>query len=116
MVAPEPGEPLLLYIEATTEVTSMVLVAERPKPKQPPKGAPAARSRSLDPDPTKGPCDQEAFGSQLPDPTLCPKPQIGSRLLEVPSGLEDQEVSRSQSPLQVLIASTSLGPSSQRCP
>jgi hypothetical protein len=30
MVAPEPGEPLLLYIVATAEAVSMVLVAERP--------------------------------------------------------------------------------------
>jgi hypothetical protein len=28
MVAPEPGEPLLLYITATSETVSMVLVAE----------------------------------------------------------------------------------------
>jgi hypothetical protein len=32
MVAPEPGEPLLLYIVATSEAVSMVLVAERPDP------------------------------------------------------------------------------------
>jgi hypothetical protein len=32
MVAPEPGEPLLLYIAVTTKVVSMVLVVERPKP------------------------------------------------------------------------------------
>jgi hypothetical protein len=32
MVAPEPGEPLLLYIAATSEAVSMVLVAERPDP------------------------------------------------------------------------------------
>jgi hypothetical protein len=32
MVALEPGEPLLLYIMATAEVVSMVLVAERPEP------------------------------------------------------------------------------------
>jgi hypothetical protein len=32
MVALEPGEPLLLYIAATSEVVSMVLVAERPDP------------------------------------------------------------------------------------
>jgi hypothetical protein len=32
MVAPEPGEPLLLYIAATSEAVSMVLVAERPGP------------------------------------------------------------------------------------
>jgi hypothetical protein len=33
MVAPEPGEPLLLYITATIDVVSMVLVAERRDPK-----------------------------------------------------------------------------------
>jgi hypothetical protein len=32
MVAPKPGEPLLLYIMATSEAVSMVLVAERPDP------------------------------------------------------------------------------------
>jgi hypothetical protein len=32
MVAPEPGEPLLLYIVATSDAMSMVLVAERPNP------------------------------------------------------------------------------------
>jgi hypothetical protein len=48
MVALEPTEPLLLYIAATTEVLSMVLVMERPEPQQTqvPKGAPAAGSRS----------------------------------------------------------------------
>jgi hypothetical protein len=30
MVAPEPGEPLLLYITATANAISMVLVVERP--------------------------------------------------------------------------------------
>jgi hypothetical protein len=48
MVAPEPGEHLLLYIAAKGEVVSMVLITERPKPKQPQalKGAPAAGSGS----------------------------------------------------------------------
>jgi hypothetical protein len=32
MVAPEPGEPLLLYIAATSEAVSMVLVTEQPDP------------------------------------------------------------------------------------
>jgi dsDNA-binding SOS-regulon protein len=32
MVAPEPSEPLMLYIAATSEAVSMVLVAERPDP------------------------------------------------------------------------------------
>jgi hypothetical protein len=35
MVAPEPGEPLLLYIMAIADAVSMVLVMERPKPHQP---------------------------------------------------------------------------------
>jgi hypothetical protein len=34
MVASKPGEPLLLYITATAEAMSMVLVAERPEPCQ----------------------------------------------------------------------------------
>jgi hypothetical protein len=32
MVVPEPGEPLLLYIAATSEAVRMVLVTERPDP------------------------------------------------------------------------------------
>jgi hypothetical protein len=32
VVAPEPGEPLLLYIAATAEAVSMVLVVERSEP------------------------------------------------------------------------------------
>jgi hypothetical protein len=35
MVAPEPGEPLLLYIMATSEAVSMVLVTEWPDPHAP---------------------------------------------------------------------------------
>jgi hypothetical protein len=92
MIAPEPGEPLLHYIMAIAEVVSMVLVTERLEPRQAqaPKGAPAARSRSQGSDPTEGPRAQEASRSQLPEPTLSPKPQIGYRLPEVPSGPEDQ--------------------------
>jgi hypothetical protein len=35
MMAPEPGEHLLLYITATVEVVSMEMVTERPEPNQP---------------------------------------------------------------------------------
>jgi hypothetical protein len=35
MVAPKPGEPLLLCIVATAEAVSMVLVAELSEPPQP---------------------------------------------------------------------------------
>jgi hypothetical protein len=50
MVASEPNELLLLYIMATAEVVSMVLVAERQEPKKPQalKGAPVTGSGSQD--------------------------------------------------------------------
>jgi hypothetical protein len=35
MVAPEPRDPILLYIAATAEAVSMVLVIERLEPPQP---------------------------------------------------------------------------------
>jgi hypothetical protein len=35
MVAPEPGEHMMLYIMATAEVMSIVLVVERSESKQP---------------------------------------------------------------------------------
>jgi hypothetical protein len=97
MVALEPGKPLLLYVVATTEVMSMVLVTERPEPRQHQalKGAPVADSGSQDPNPTGGPVDKEASGSQIPEPTLSPEPQIGSQLPEAASGPEDQGASES---------------------
>jgi hypothetical protein len=65
MVAPEPGEHLLLYIVATAEVMSMVLVTEQTEPQQPQalKGASTTESGSQDPDPVEGPHDQEASES-----------------------------------------------------
>jgi hypothetical protein len=79
MVALKPGEPLLLYITTTIEVVSMVLVIERLEPKQPQalKGAPVVGYGSQDPNSAEGPCDQKDSGSQLPEPTLSPEPQIG---------------------------------------
>jgi hypothetical protein len=52
MVDLEPSEPLLLYIAATTEVVSKVLVAERQEPQQPQvsKGAPPVGFGSKDQD------------------------------------------------------------------
>jgi hypothetical protein len=48
MVAPEPSEPLLLYITATAKVVSMVLVMEQLETQQPQvlKGAYVGGSRS----------------------------------------------------------------------
>jgi hypothetical protein len=65
MVATKPGKTLLLYIKATAKVVSMVLIVERPELKQPRalKGANAVGSGSQDPDPAKGPRDQEASRS-----------------------------------------------------
>jgi hypothetical protein len=85
---------------AKAEVVSMVLVVEPPESKQPQalKGTPVAVSGSQDPDPMEGPRDQEAFESQILEPTLSPKPQSGSWLPEVPSGPEDQHASGSQIP------------------
>jgi hypothetical protein len=49
LVAPEPEEPLYLYIAAAAEAVSMVLVVERPAPEsQEPEGlGPAARGRTI---------------------------------------------------------------------
>jgi hypothetical protein len=57
MVVPETDEHLLLYITTIAEVVSMVLVTERPEPKQPQalKGAPTVGPGSQDPDPAEGP-------------------------------------------------------------
>jgi hypothetical protein len=63
MVAPEPDEPLLLYIVATADVVSMVLVAERPEPRQQkePKAEEAAGSR-----PMEAPQPQNLATRQIP--------------------------------------------------
>jgi hypothetical protein len=57
MVASEPREPLLLYVAATVEGVSMVLVVERPEPPQPQetKDASANDSRSQDLEPAGSP-------------------------------------------------------------
>jgi hypothetical protein len=69
MVAPEPGEPLLLYIVATVEAVSMVLVTERPDPHTPFElgSSSASGSGSQDPGPAEELRAREAAGSQLPE-------------------------------------------------
>jgi hypothetical protein len=49
LVAPEPKEPLYLYIAAAAEAVSMVLVVERPTPEsqEPEDSGPAARVRTI---------------------------------------------------------------------
>jgi hypothetical protein len=109
MVVSELGEHLLHYIMATAEVMSMVLATEGSEPKLPQvsKGAPAAGSGSQDLGPAEGPRDQEAYGSQILEPTQSHEPQMGFWLSEAPSGPKDQEASVSK------ISEPTLGPDSQ---
>jgi hypothetical protein len=80
MVASETGEPLLLYIVATSEVVSMVLVVEQPESRQPqlPKGTSIGGFGFQDPDPTEGLGNKEAVGSKLSESSSAPEPQVGS--------------------------------------
>jgi hypothetical protein len=72
MVAPEPSEPLLLYIAAISEAVSMVLVAERPDPHNPHKlGSSSANgSGSQDPGPAEELRTMGADRSQPPEAAL----------------------------------------------
>jgi hypothetical protein len=72
MVAPEPGEPLLLYITATAEAVSMVLVTERSEPPQPQetKETSVNSSGSQDLEPAGSPEVRVTAGSQLPEASL----------------------------------------------
>jgi hypothetical protein len=65
MVAPEPGEPPLLYVAATVEVVSMVLVAKRLEPPYPQETKEAAGSPGV----------RVAAGSELPEASPAPESQ-----------------------------------------
>jgi dsDNA-binding SOS-regulon protein len=114
MVAPEPGEPLLLYIATTTKAVSMVLVAERPEPPQAQetKEALANGSGSLGPEPVENPKVGVVAGSQLSKASLASERHAGpdntsrSQLPEASSGLDDLEATAPQPP------KTFLGPGS----
>jgi hypothetical protein len=79
MVAPEPGEPLLLYITATADVMSMVLVMEWPDPK--------AEQESMSQPLEAHPALKHGDG---PD-TIVECPPLDANL-----GADNQEVTRSQ--------------------
>jgi hypothetical protein len=83
MVAPEPGEPLLLYIAATSEVVNMVLVAERLDPHitHELRGSSTDGSGSQDPGPVE---ESRAIAV------------AGSQSLEADAGPHDQAVAGSQ--------------------
>jgi hypothetical protein len=96
MVAPKPGESLLLYIAATTEAVSMVLVAKRPEPHRPQElgSSSASGSGFQGPEHAKEPRAGEATGSQLPK-VFSAHETTGSQLPEVCSGPDDQAVTGS---------------------
>jgi hypothetical protein len=81
MATPEPREPFLLYIAATAEAVSMVLVTERLKPPQPQeiKEASMNGSGSQGPEPAGSPKVGVAAGSQLPEASLAPEHQAGPK-------------------------------------
>jgi hypothetical protein len=74
IVAPEPSEPLLLYIAATSEAMSMVLVTEQPGPHNTHElGSSSANgSGSQDPGPVEEPRAIVAAGSQSLEITAGP--------------------------------------------
>jgi hypothetical protein len=76
MVAPGPGEPLLLYVAATAEAISMVLVVERPGPPQPQEIKEASTNGSgfKDSEPAGSPGVRVAARSQLPEVSPAPEP------------------------------------------
>jgi hypothetical protein len=96
MVAPEPGEPLLLYIAATSEPVSMVLVTERPDPHSTYElgGSSADGSGSQDPGPMKEPRAVAAAGSQSPEAAadLHDQAVMGSWTSEVSLDAKDREL------------------------
>jgi hypothetical protein len=95
MVAPEPGEPLLLYITETVDAVNMVLVAKRLEPcqHQESKGTSTSGLEFQDLEPVWGPRVVEATGSQPQRPHRLRNPTSASMPLPGPS---------SQSPLWVL--------------
>jgi hypothetical protein len=98
MVAPEPGEPLLLYITVMADAISMVLVAELPEPSPPlaPKGAATSGLGSQDLELTEVPRERDAVRSHEPEATLAPEPQVGPWPPEDMMGPDDQEATGSQ--------------------
>jgi hypothetical protein len=91
MVAPEPGEPLLLYIVATSEDVSMVLVAEQSDPHGLHElgSSSTDRSGSQDPGPVEEPGAANGSGSPDPEPADEPGAADESQSLEVAMGPPD---------------------------
>jgi hypothetical protein len=99
MVALEPGEPLLLYITATTEAVSMVLVDECPDP-IPPHELRSSSARGLGCQVLRSTEDagaRESARSQLPDDSPA-HGDTGSQCPEAISGLDDKMDMGSRAP------------------
>jgi dsDNA-binding SOS-regulon protein len=96
MVASEPDEPLLLYIAATLEAMSMVLVAKWFDPHAPHEleSSSADGSGSQDPQPMEEPRADAAAGSQSPEATMAPLARM-SRGPQVQSPCQAQRVGSS---------------------
>jgi hypothetical protein len=96
MVAPEPGEPLLLYIVAISEAVSMVLVVERQNPHNTHElgSSSADGSGSQDTKPVEEPRAITTVGSQSLVAAVGPHDQavVGPRASEVSLDIKDQEL------------------------
>jgi hypothetical protein len=100
MVVLEPSEPLLLYIVATSEAVSMVLVAERPDPHGLHElGSSSANgSGSQDPGPMEEPGAVDGSGSSDPGPAKEPGATDGSESSDPGPADEPGAANGSQSP------------------
>jgi dsDNA-binding SOS-regulon protein len=89
MVAPEPREPLMLYVVAIAEAVSMILVADQPESPQPQetKEASANGSGSHDPEPAGSPGVGVVVGSQLLEASPAPESQGGTNSATAPRGI-----------------------------
>jgi hypothetical protein len=96
IVAPEPGEPLLLYIAAISQAVSMVLVAKRSDPHGLHElgSSSADGSGSQDQGPAEEPGAVAVAGSQSSEAATSPPSQavMGSLVSVLPPGEKGQEL------------------------
>jgi hypothetical protein len=120
MVAPELGEPLLLYIAATSEAVRAMLVAERPDPHSMRglESSSTGGSGSQNPGPVGEPGAVAAAGSQSSEAAAGPDDQavVGPQTSEVSLDAEDHELPE-PAPMEIDAPDPprGSGPSSVRC-
>jgi hypothetical protein len=107
MVVSEPDEPLLLYIAATLEAVSMVLVAERPDPHD----LHELESSSVDRSGSQDPGPAEELGAAVGSGSSDPGAADGSQSPEVAMGplIRESHGPQVQSSHQVQRTGSSLG-------